>query len=335
MISSSRLNLPASFDENNEHHHQQPSIHHHARVFYVDLIAAAPIKEPLLLQQKKSGPVTMPAAAPTTTSSMTNTATTAVRFVPVDIMESCSRSSSGVARNSNQNDTAAVVQAAAAVTTWNWCANFVARYNLCPWAAASVQTRDAIRIYCCCGVGESWQRRRIEAVLMAVAQDFRQHLQTADGDPHTAIAFVVLIPPTTTSTSSSSATCWYQDFPTFYEWFVKVEERWNDNDVTLAPFHPEWKYYDDYDDDDDVIELEKQSPYPTISLVSTAVIDKAGPAATEQIARNNQEILQGRTRAEWKLIYETAVSASSSAPKDNGGGGGDDAFEYVVVGVVT
>ena len=128
-----------------------------------------------------------------------------------------------------------------------------------------------------------------------------------------------------TDSSSSSSQAWYDDFATFSDWFFDFEqERWWSEQVTLAPFHPEWQYYsssttedhedDDDDDDDEILTLEKQSPYATVSLVSTAVLDQAGPAATRQIAAHNQEILLGRSAAEWRSIYEAAVHHKCCPP---------------------
>ena len=81
--------------------------------------------------------------------------------------------------------------------------------------------------------------------------------------------------------------------------------------MTLAPFHPQWSYFSDNVDNDDqnedVLAFEKQSPFATISLVSTATIDRAGEAATEQIAVQNQQVLEQKSVAEWRSIYDHAI----------------------------
>lgn len=196
-----------------------------------------------------------------------------------------------------------------AETTWNWCAHFIARYNLCPWAEPSVQGKDSIRIYC---VHSETSESQLEDVLEAVATDFVRDLTNRSIDPNTAIALVVLVSSSSTYTRIENITsdAWFDDFASFYDWFVELEERWPLIDqVRLAPFHPTWQYSpnDNNENNDDVVAMEKQSPYATISLVSAAVIDKAGPAATEKIAANNEAVLQQMSTVEWKAIYDAAV----------------------------
>jgi len=187
--------------------------------------------------------------------------------------------------------------------TWNWCANFVVPHNLCPWALASVQTRNALRLYIINDVN------KFDSAIECVATEFNQELQNSLlADPNTAIAFCVL---------ASKDQVW--DFDTFYEWFVDMEEDWLDqaeddsshigNYVTLAPFHPNWQFASD--ESDDPLQIEKQSPYPTVTIVSTAVIDKAGETATAQIADNNARVLQSKTLSHWKALYHQAVFSSS------------------------
>ena len=89
------------------------------------------------------------------------------------------------------------------------------------------------------------------------------------------------------------------------------------NLVTWAPFHPHWRYSSSSDDhdQDDVLELEKQAPYPTITLVSSEVIYQTGlPQVTEQIAHDNARILSAKSRAEWHDIYQTAVYQQQQPP---------------------
>jgi hypothetical protein len=135
---------------------------------------------------------------------------------------------------------------------------------------------------------------------MHVAQDLEEMEETIrkvassdftgdDVDPNTRISFVML---------KQSI-----DFVSFYDWYVDMEDNWLDDDVTLAPFHPDWSY----ESSDGVLELEKQAPYPTVSLVSTGVIDKAGPEATNQIAEQNADTLQQKTLEEWRSLYKKAI----------------------------
>lgn len=230
------------------------------------------------------------------------------RFVPIVDADSTGGSSSSYFSSSS-----VAAYRHVAETTWNWCAHFVARHSLCPWAEASVAERGAIRIY---AVVDAPSEIQLEKVLVAVAHEFLRDLENgAAVDPNSAIALAVLARPSSPErVEHADNGAWYDDFPTFYDWFVDLEERWTlADDITLAPFHPEWKY--SYNDDDDksssTLELEKQSPFPTITFVSTAIIDKAGPAATKKIAANNEAILQDKSAAEWKTIYNASVLKQS------------------------
>ena len=116
-----------------------------------------------------------------------------------------------------------------------------------------------------------------------------------------AIAFIVFEP-------NLHKPNWIDDVSSFYDWFLELEETSFLEDVTLAPFHPKWTYNQQKDA---VLDLEKQSPYPTVSLVSTAVIEKAGEAATARIAADNETILRQRTLDEWKDIYNSSIRTQS------------------------
>lgn len=174
----------------------------------------------------------------------------------------------------------------AAHYTWNWCAHFVVPHNLCPWAPASVAS-NAIRIYSVqdttCAVNPTKQ------LLEQISMDL------LGLDPNTAIFFVIFENDTV-----------LRDFGAFYEWFSVLEDDWEVDQVTLAPFHPEWAY-NGKQGGGNPVDLEKQSPYPTVSLVHSSVIDKAGAAATKQIASNNEQILCQKSIGDWIAIYERAV----------------------------
>ncbi|GAX12125.1 hypothetical protein FisN_1Hh050 [Fistulifera solaris] len=142
----------------------------------------------------------------------------------------------------------------------------------------------------------------MEAATELAALEFHQ----AQKDPQTAISFVILLndgnnnPP----------------FDEFYNRFLDLEDDFFDHDnpilrdhITLAPFHPEWMFAED----EPVLAFEKRSPYPTISIVSAQAIELAGPAATEQIGRNNAKILNSRSFAEWQSIYNAAIRSSGEA----------------------
>lgn len=190
----------------------------------------------------------------------------------------------------------------AAQETWNWCARFVVPHNLCPWAPQSVQTNQAIRIYVCKDVNEMTESLRL------VSQQFYGDLEQASSstiDANAAIAFVILA-------DSEWA------FGDYYDWYVENEDDWLDagedeaehlaNAVTWAPFHPDYQF----EGDEECLQFEKQSPYPTVSIVSSAVIDAAGPATTAQIAKNNEEILRGKSASQWRELYLASVRTPQS-----------------------
>jgi hypothetical protein len=182
----------------------------------------------------------------------------------------------------------------AAAETWRWCAHFVVAHNLCPWAAKSVQTDQAIRIYVVDNIED------MEETLPIVSERFFADLKSTSIDPNAAIAFVVL------ADSNLS-------FDDYYDWYLQEEDNWLDdggedekhlaNSVTWAPFHPGYQFQGD----DECLHVEKRSPYPTVSIVSSAVIDSAGPSVTAQIAKNNEEILRKKTASQWQELYDASV----------------------------
>jgi hypothetical protein len=95
------------------------------------------------------------------------------------------------------------------------------------------------------------------------------------------------------------------DFDEFYDWFVELEEEWGVDDhelekVIVAPFHPDWEFGVDDNDDDDADErsmtntalsYEKKSPFPLVSLVSARVVEQAAEGVTEKIGIHNEQVL--------------------------------------------
>ena len=163
--------------------------------------------------------------------------------------------------------------------TWRWARNFVVPQNLCPWAAASVGTPGAVSIYYCNDDDES----SFEELVLAVARHWKCN------DPSTSIALCV------TTTAS-----W--EFVDFCDWFYEFEEEERDLEVALAPFHPYWEYQGDAK-----TSVEKQTPFPTVSLVSQQAIDQAGEGVTDKIAQHNYEHLQTQSLQHWKDVYRHAL----------------------------
>jgi hypothetical protein len=191
----------------------------------------------------------------------------------------------------------------AAQETWNWCKHFVVNYGLCPWAAASTQTQGAVEMHLVAPLDDTDEMlNAFEKTIQVVTKDFCASLEVKD--PNTAISFVVLVDLEL-------------DFELFYEWFVDLEDAWLENEdyesVTLAAFHPDWSFASN-DEESSLLSLEKKTPYPTVSIVSAAVIDKAGPVATKQIGEHNADVLlDGKTLDQWQALYDQAIHR----PNDN------------------
>lgn len=183
--------------------------------------------------------------------------------------------------------------APAATAMWNWCKYFVVPHNLCPWAAASVQADGAVSMYLI------HQGNDFRNALHDVAVRFMDEMKK-DAAHDQAIAFVVDV---------SNDDAW-QEFETFYQHFDDLWDEFMNNEaydaIMLAPFHPHWHYGGGIDNNN-ALDLEKQSPYPTISIVAQHVLDQAGPRATERIAATNQATLSQFDWTTWRKIYAEAV----------------------------
>jgi hypothetical protein len=188
---------------------------------------------------------------------------------------------------------------AAVDETMRWCQNFVLPLQLCPWAAASLAAQDdgAIQMYTVSSPTE------MKDAIDSASRLFHEGItKTKKLDPSTAISFVVCEDLT-----------W--EFGDFYDWFCEVEESYwdieNDEDgsyiqdkITLAPFHPDWAF----DGDDVSLSFEKKAPYPTVTLVWTAVIDAAGEVVTNKIAEQNEATLCDKGAAELGKMYQEGVN---------------------------
>ena len=160
--------------------------------------------------------------------------------------------------------------------------------------------------------------------------NYNHHINTYPPiDSNSAITFVVVAP--NNNYASGDMDSWYQDmksifyFPNFYDFATDLEDQFLDEDdrikelhliqqrkqqgdnpstdppefptlvedVTVAPFHPRWEFAaEDLDiGEENPVNYEKRSPFPTISLVRTKAIIKAGEEATERIAQHNEQVL--------------------------------------------
>ena len=210
------------------------------------------------------------------------------------------------------------LQVASAIETWNWCKHFVVPLKLCPWAKASLETPLALQLFVVSetDIGDVVTNRIrngwCEDIIRNVAVKFRQLIQSQPSLASHAIFFVVFVPSSNSGENELNKDdgndgLFMKSFEGFYDWFIELEDWWTLNDendpITIAPFHPLWEFGGDDDTVDDIGEAddtdkeweqlayEKKSPYPTVTIVSSATIDQAGPVVTEQIAETNLNTL--------------------------------------------
>lgn len=154
-------------------------------------------------------------------------------------------------------------------------------------------------------------------------------------DASAAISFVILVPMDTNEEDiliESSTANTVVDFEPFHEFFLDLEDRlldefdeyWdafdeeNMQDVnedelpdgckfTIAAFHPDWRFNNNFDGENDstsAVDYEKRTPYPTISIVMSSVIDAlmdldseddfdetSSSVVTNRIAASNEKTL--------------------------------------------
>ncbi len=138
------------------------------------------------------------------------------------------------------------------------------------------------------------------------------------------------------------------DFLQFYENFSSLEEEFMDDyhengfsEVTIAPFHPEWTFAsptnefeytnkEEYHDENvsskkyeremeskaqqqDPLDYEKRTPYPTISIVMAKGIDLAGEETTAKIGEQNEATLTDLGYDMVKQIYHEEVLRKKSS----------------------
>jgi hypothetical protein len=198
---------------------------------------------------------------------------------------------------------------AAAHATYKWARNFVLKLDLCPFAKASLSEENAMDIYLVdpTNLSEDTALR----ILENVAAQFTQFITLRPALESAAISFVVFDSNNNNSDSKNDGNSfWGDSFSDFYDWFVELEDDiWGEeyDTVTLAPFHPDWQFGGDDDSETKCLEFEKRSPFPVITLVSTDVIDKAGPEASSQISDHNAEVLTNMELNELQSLWKTSV----------------------------
>lgn len=170
----------------------------------------------------------------------------------------------------------------AAQATLRWCNNFVSNLGLCPWAKASLATRNAIRIKvvpCLLGLNvfedivrsAALELLRVTGVTGSALDSMQGVQRKATVDPNVAITFIVAVPPQNPEGSifpeermSITPRVFPYDFEfeQFNMFVTDLEDRLFDEAdeknncmsqersdfipigdlVTIAPFHPDWSF---------------------------------------------------------------------------------------------
>lgn len=211
------------------------------------------------------------------------------------------RSSKSSTRWNSLDDPLSNSSSSVLLRTWNWCRNFVLRLKLCPWAIKSLETEGAIQIFIIPKKQQNNQWNNNDGLIcQEIAEKFSKFIKEYPHLEPAAIFFVVFV-------SNDD-----NDFIEFYNWFSDLEEYdWEVEDVIPAPFHPQWQFASDEDDQENSISsslaFEKKAPYPTVSFVSARVVEQAGSATTEQIAHHNANILKEKTPTELQTLWQEHV----------------------------
>lgn len=192
--------------------------------------------------------------------------------------------------------------------TLRWCLNFVSGLKLCPWAKLSLKDGQAIRLKI---VEQSAGLNHFETIIRESAQELIRISDEGYVDPNVAITFIVAIGDSKDF-----------EFEQFYDFSSDLEERLfeeadiSSNDlescigeqITIAPFHPDWTFAaEDGTYTLNALDFEKKSPFPTLSLVRTFVIDQAGEEATSIIGIHNEKILVDYGVEKLQRIYDQNV----------------------------
>eukprot|EP00566_Odontella_aurita_P018812 CAMPEP_0113555950 /NCGR_PEP_ID=MMETSP0015_2-20120614/16995_1 /TAXON_ID=2838 /ORGANISM="Odontella" /LENGTH=311 /DNA_ID=CAMNT_0000457271 /DNA_START=229 /DNA_END=1164 /DNA_ORIENTATION=+ /assembly_acc=CAM_ASM_000160 len=204
--------------------------------------------------------------------------------------------------------------------TIRWSNDFVRRLNLCPWAKTSLTTDNAIRVKIVpekLGLGvfhdvvrlSAWELLRATGDLETNENDNSK--QDGSGisrvDPNAAITFVVASPSNPGEYDPFHQTHEAYEFKSFLGFVEDMEDGFfdeadNSEDggpyigdyVTIAPFHPLW-HFASAEEDDNSIDWEKRTPFPTVSLVCTSAIMAAGEESTRRIGEHNEDLLASMT----------------------------------------
>ena len=242
--------------------------------------------------------------------------------------------------------------------THRWADKFVRQLNLCPWAGSSLDKPGAIGYWAILIEEEDDDEGMILDKMEEIVREAGVQLSLATTskyedvgqiiDPSVAISFIILVPMGRTSNNKSSL----PNFGNHHEFFIDLEDRLldecddycetsddNDDDdedetednndlnvnslgceITIAAFHPDWQFNGSEGADGDAINYEKRTPYPTISIVMSSVIESlmkeredgngdssSSALATERIADSNEKTLCAIGVERLKEIFDEEV----------------------------
>ncbi len=214
--------------------------------------------------------------------------------------------------------------------TLRWCSEFVQKLDLCPWAKLSLQSKNAIRIK----IVEQGKAglQGMEHVIRESASELIQLTDNEIVDMNAGITFVIALPNENSYHLNQFRFENFYGFATDLEdkLFHEADEANEENDgethdiligdeITMAPFHPDW-FFTSEDDDIQVsgenpLDYEKMSPFPSISLVRTKVIEQAGEEATRRIGSQNEETLHSFGSKKLEKLYNENVLQPSRSSK--------------------
>mmetsp|Transcript_1084 Transcript_1084/g.2364 ORF Transcript_1084/g.2364 Transcript_1084/m.2364 type:complete len:295 (+) Transcript_1084:34-918(+) len=218
--------------------------------------------------------------------------------------------------------------------TDRWSQHFVRRFNLCPWAGGSIDIDSAVRHHIL--FLRNLDRREMEGAVRSAGAELMRCLDAGEVSERYGIAFVTFLKKADDETKNKDARMLSNqsgsafEYGDFYEIFLELEDAFLDeaedgwetgvsrigSRTTIAAFHPKWVFAES--NAEDSINYEKRSPFPTISIVSSAAIDRLmdheihgtyGESATATVAvgEHNERILKEVGSEELKKCAEYLV----------------------------
>lgn len=226
--------------------------------------------------------------------------------------------------------------------TYNWCSNFVQTLNLCPWAKLSIQSKNSIKIHI---LNQRMGLENMEHLVRKGALELMDLTERGKVDENSGITFVVAMHDEDVELGVQGPDFYFE---TFYNFCTGLEDRLlNEDDVDMnelyctdmqytplssigdeviiAPFHPEWRWnsFDTHettqqnlDVQDEPLNFEKKSPFPTISMVRSRVVFDAGEETTRRIGIHNERILSEMGSKTLEEFYKQNVYTCKNSQGD-------------------